>query len=700
MLRRLLNIALNPFFQALVVAGLIILFVPIGLKKYIAEQVEMETRFDKSQYNFADLAHEGKSERIHTFLNLAGNAGLALKSGNAILGQWNFKGIYESETFRLMIGDYNNNGRDEIFIFTLVEDSVMLHVMEFSSTPVFIIRDRFIGKIGKNLKNPDYTIVPGQVTDMNGDGFGDLVFAISAGFSRQPRNVFIYDLKNDTLRRSPASAVFISNIFFQDLDNDRYQEIILSTFAADNYNGDPYPYSDSSCWLMILDHTLNFMFQPVEFPGPIGSVEAVVLDKGHGEKLIMGNYHHGSITKKPGKIFLTDLTGKLIREKEIEQNSAEFTMNFLTPFKTNNSKVISGIAINTGFFEIDEMLNITQASNLKFPRSKYSVLDIDQDGHDEIIIPANGLQKHLILRDDFSSPVAIDFPVQSVVPVFSVKLNGNDPPQLSVQGDQDWKLFSYGINPVYRYRFLVWLAIYLFILGFILLIRMLYSFQLKKKYETEQKITRLQLAGIKAQMEPHFIMNTINTIGSSIYRQKPEDAYKLLLNFSGMVRSLLISSDKLTRTIDEEIEFVRNYLELEKSRFVDLFIFTITQPDDINPESIIPKMIIQMHAENALKHGLLTKKSGGILDIDIFKDQDYLLINIKDNGIGRNAASKKMSESTGKGMKILEQLFETYNKRNNNPLRQEIIDLYDNERKPAGTLVKIFVPLDFNEGIF
>jgi two-component sensor histidine kinase len=700
MLKHLINIPLNPYFQALVCVVIIYFVFPTGQIKYKAEQVDVMRAFDKSQYIFADLDHDGRSERIQTFINTAGNAGVAITAENATLGQWNFKGIYQPETSRLMIGDYNKNGLDEIYIFTLVADSVVLHGLEYSKKPALFVHDRFIAKIGRNLKDPDYVIFPGGVTDENGDGFEDLVFSISSGFSRQPRNVFIYDLKNDTLRKSPASAVFISNIFLQDLDNDRYQEIILSTFAADNYNGDPYPYSDSSCWLMILDHTLNFMFQPVEFPGPIGSVEAAVLDKEHGEKSIMGNYHHGSITRKPGKIFLTDLKGKLIRQKDIEQNSALFTMNFLTPFKTNNSKVISGIAINAGFFEIDEMLNIKKVSNLKFPRSKYSVLDIDQDGHDEIIIPANGLQKHLILRDDFSSPVAIDFPVQSVVPVFSVKLNGNEPPQLSVQGDQDWKLFNYGINPVYHYRFLVWLALYLFILGFILLIRMLYSFQLRKKYETEQKITRLQLSGIKAQMEPHFIMNTINTIGSSIYRKKPEEAYKLLLNFSGMVRSLLVSSDKLTRTLEEEIEFVKNYLELEKSRFGDSFSFTITQADDVNPETVIPKMIIQMHAENALKHGIMPKKSGGNVDIEISRDQDYLVINISDNGIGRNAAGKKMSESTGKGMKILAQLFETYNKHNSKPLRQEITDLYDEDRNPSGTMVKIFVPLGFNEGIF
>lgn len=109
-------------------------------------------------------------------------------------------------------------------------------------------------------------------------------------------------------------------------------------------------------------------------------------------------------------------------------------------------------------------------------------------------------------------------------------------------------------------------------------------------------------------MEPHFIMNTINTIGSSIYRQKPDEAYNLLLNFSNMARSLLLSSDTLTRILKEEPDFVRNYLELEKTRFSEVFDFSIHVEEGFDPEAIIPKMIIQLHVENALKHGLMPLK--------------------------------------------------------------------------------------------
>jgi sensor histidine kinase YesM len=120
----------------------------------------------------------------------------------------------------------------------------------------------------------------------------------------------------------------------------------------------------------------------------------------------------------------------------------------------------------------------------------------------------------------------------------------------------------------------------------------------------------------------------------------------------------------------------------------------------VDPETIIPKMIIQLHVENALKHGLLPKKTGGMIDIAISNDQENLVITITDNGVGRSLASKNISQSTGKGMKILGQFFETYNNHNKNKLRQEIIDLFDNENNPAGTQVKIYVPSDFNKDIY
>jgi len=700
MFRRLTYIALNPFFQALIVAGAIILFLPTGIQKYYARQADMITFFNSSKYFFADLDHDGSSQYIQTFYNESANVGVVIRSGQNPYDQVNFKGIYNDFSPRLMIGDFNRNNLEEVYLFTLVEDSVFLQAIEYGRTQKYFINNKFITRIGKNLKEPDYLIIPGKITDMTGDGFGDLVFALSAGFSLYPRQVYIYDIAKDLLIVSPESGAAIDDIHFANLDDDPYDEIILSTCANDNYNEKPVSYSDSSSWLMVLDHNLKFIFPPVEFPGMNSNVRAFpfyIPDSQEPMILCFAKYVSGNKFIK--SLLLYDYHGSPILSNDLGIATTASIFNIVVSSYASKGRDI--IAYDqSGFFSLEKDLELKKIKELDLSKRPPEFIDIDQDQEDEILVLSPDQTKYIIYRNDFSYPVEIDFPIQQRRPLLSVKLNGHKPPQLSVQGDQVWKLFDYGINPLWRFRFLIWFGIYLSILTFILIIRKLYSFQLKRRYETEKKIATLQLSSVKAQMEPHFIMNTINTIGSSIYRKKPDEAYQLLLNFSGMVRSLLLSSDKFTRSLKEELDFVRNYLELERTRFTEVFSYAVNIADDVNPEALIPKMIIQLHAENALKHGLLPKKTGGFLDISVTKEEDHLVITITDNGIGRNLASKNISQSTGKGMKILAQFFETYNKHNKNQLRQEIVDLYDEARNPAGTQVKVYVPVDFNSGIF
>jgi two-component sensor histidine kinase len=535
---------------------------------------------------------------------------------------------------------------------------------------------------------------------MNGDGHKDMVFAISAGHSRQPRNVFLYDIQNDSLQVSPRSGAFIGYLAMDDLDEDGYDEVLAGTFASSNYNDEPMAYTDTSSWAMVYDHDLQFLFPPVEYPSPTGGVQLLPFYMPDGTKRIIGNAVYGPLENKKKKTFISDLTGKILARKDFEINDPFFNVGLIPNPKGRDPHRILGSLEKVGFYEIDRDLDIRKISNAKFASRTPSILDIDQDGEEEIIYISQDHKSHVILRSDMSGPVEIDFPIQSVMPLFSVKLAGGLPPQLSVSGDQVWKLFSYGINPLYRFRILIYLAIYLSILGFILLIRRLYAIQLKRKYETEKKITALQLSSIKAQMEPHFIFNVINSIGSSIYREKKDEAYQMVVRFSNMVRTLLSTSDQLYRTLHEEIEFVTNFLELEKQRFPELFDYFIQVDSSINRELLVPKMILQLHTENALKHGLRPRGLDGKLELTISQADDYLVLVVKDNGIGRKASASLMSASTGKGMKMLSQLFETYNKHNPKPVLQEITDLFDEEGQPAGTAVTIRVPVEFNAEIF
>ena len=700
MIRWLHRIAFSPFFQALIVALLIILITRIGIKKYYTRLVDMTISFEQSQFYFADLDHDGYSERIQTFHNDAGNAGVAFQSKDLPTRQFNFRGVYQPKTIRLITGDYDQDGNDEVYVFTLVEDSLLLHGIEFDPDPDYFLSHRLIARLGKNLKDPDFIIIPGLVKDLNGDKYGELVFAVSAGFSRQPRNIFRYDIRQDSLLTSPQMGAFISDLRMNDLDKDGLEEILIDTYASDNYNEDSVPYHDSGSWLMIFDRNLNFFMPPKQFPGRTGGVHTCIL-KGKSRNYILAEAYYYPNNSPLKSLSLFDIQGNLINSRIFERNDPYYETEFI-PQGSRNTQI--GLALakgwKKGFYTIDTGLNMVKVSNQESSMRRVSLLDIDRDEKDEIILLMPDQQRHLILRDDFKNAVELDFPVQSAFPLFSLRYEGDKPPQLSVQGDRTWKLFDYGIDPLYRFRYMVYIGIYLLILGFIILIRKLYAFQIRRQYEMEKRLASLQLSAAKAQLDPHFIFNVINSIASGVYREQKDKAYLMILKFSNMVRALLSSSDQLVHPIRQEIGFVANFLEMESMRFPGLFGYAIEISDEVPADQLVPRMMIQLHVENALKHGLIPREGGGRLEVSISKDGDYVRIVVRDNGIGRKNSALRKEGSTGKGMAILGQIFEIYNKYNRLPLKQEIIDLYHDDGSPAGTEVRCHVPLEFNERIY
>jgi LytS/YehU family sensor histidine kinase len=194
-------------------------------------------------------------------------------------------------------------------------------------------------------------------------------------------------------------------------------------------------------------------------------------------------------------------------------------------------------------------------------------------------------------------------------------------------------------------------------------------------------------------MDPHFTFNAINSIASVIYDQDKDVAYDYFTKISKLIRATLDDADSITRTLDKEIEFVSNYLDIQKFRFSDKFDYNIKSGEYVNRSWKIPKMLIQIYAENAVKHGLIHNSKRGVLTIDLSKKNNFLVIEIVDNGIGRKKAMEIGSKSSGKGQKILQQYYSLFNQNAKSKIAHEIIDLKDADGKAAGTKVIIKVPV-------
>jgi len=216
----------------------------------------------------------------------------------------------------------------------------------------------------------------------------------------------------------------------------------------------------------------------------------------------------------------------------------------------------------------------------------------------------------------------------------------------------------------------------------------------KIKTDLNRKMAQLEMKALRAQMNPHFVFNSLSSIQESIVTGKTEAASKYLSKFSKLIRLILENSGKQFISLKTEIESLTLYLELESFRFENFtYTFSIDPHVDAN-FTMIPSMVIQPFVENALKHGLSKKKDDKHLKIDIRKDSGRLVAVVEDNGVGRSKATEMKSDERkdhhSMGIKITEERLQLLGVQSN--AATEITDLYDKQGNAAGTLVKIILP--------
>ena len=215
--------------------------------------------------------------------------------------------------------------------------------------------------------------------------------------------------------------------------------------------------------------------------------------------------------------------------------------------------------------------------------------------------------------------------------------------------------------------------------------------------ELKQKSTELEMQALRAQMNPHFIFNSLNSINRFILQNNRTQASEYLTKFSRLVRMILQNSQESLITLENELETLKLYLELEALRFENRFDYKISVPKDMDSDVLkVPPLIIQPFVENAIWHGLMHKEEKGHLSIEAEQHDNALLLKITDDGVGRKQASQMASKSATKhksmGLKITADRISILHKQNGNKSFVTINDLVDTDGKPAGTEVIITVP--------
>ena len=220
---------------------------------------------------------------------------------------------------------------------------------------------------------------------------------------------------------------------------------------------------------------------------------------------------------------------------------------------------------------------------------------------------------------------------------------------------------------------------------------------LLKKQNIKAQLLKSQLVALRAQMNPHFLYNVLNTVQGLVYGNRKTEAGALLGNFSDLMRKTLNSSDKQLLPLKDEIENIRLYLELEKARFDEGFDYHIgiLNIEDLT-EIYVPSLLLQPFIENAVKHGLMHKKGTKRVDIKFEPLNESFLITIEDNGIGRQQSMEINQRTKSKPSSFATAAFndrmELFNKLYKRKITFQIIDKIDERNNPTGTKVVIVIP--------
>jgi len=220
---------------------------------------------------------------------------------------------------------------------------------------------------------------------------------------------------------------------------------------------------------------------------------------------------------------------------------------------------------------------------------------------------------------------------------------------------------------------------------------------LHQQYERQQKLSELQLKSVKNQIEPHFTFNLLNSISSLLYKEDIDKANDIIVKYSKLLRSSLVYSDRIIISLSEEINYIENYLEIEKYRLEDKFTYTIETDPAVSLDISVPKMLIFTFVENAVKHGMRHLKGNGFIHLSFFRAGRNLMVEIKDNGIGREKAAKLKEGTTKKGIETVNKILNYYKILKNRTITYEISNLHDNFDENPGTHVKIYLPYGYKK---
>lgn len=234
------------------------------------------------------------------------------------------------------------------------------------------------------------------------------------------------------------------------------------------------------------------------------------------------------------------------------------------------------------------------------------------------------------------------------------------------------------------------------ILGFIVLFVFLYNRRKKARFDNE--VMEMEMKALRAQMNPHFISNSLHSINKYVMDNDKKSASAYLTKFASLMRLILENSRAQEVPLDQEIHALELYMQLELLRFNNSFTYHIQMDPLIDPENtLIPPMLLQPFAENAILHGLQNKKDG-MINIQVRKINDMICCVVEDNGNGSleepSTARADNTQHKSLGKKIITERLSIINRLKKVKASVNIFQVKDADNRPAGVRVELLLPIE------
>jgi len=616
-----------------------------------------------------DIDGDEVDELIRFQSNYIGQASFViLPEESEATTQVNFDGEVIPEDRSYMVSDLNDDGFHEIVMWSVVHDSVVLNIVEGKTLE--IVRSRAVCFAPKYEGHLDFMVNASTSMDTNSDGWKEIFFSMRGMFNIDHRRIYRYDYCNDELLESFGYKLPLTFRNAIDVNDDGAIELVYASAAPNNNDDSTWHYSDEYPWLFFFDQDLNEVSKPLKGFPLRGSYRVVDYD----ENFFLALSIQSPVQSTDSTLFLfsktTGTVEKVLSIPEIHVSACEL-------YRYNDQVYLVSSSGISHFNENQEF-----DPPIVYPKNTRNKLVIlDEQGDYFKLVQSSPKNTQINLRRSDGKLLA-QLPMMENIAVSGYSLDGEGRlSRLYVRGRDSLYIVIVDENPelISNIYYSIFTSISILLISVIL-----FNFIILLQRDKQRKELELQLNGITNQFDAHFLYNTINSIGSFVLAGEKMIAYDYISKFSGVMRFILENAQRADVTLQEEIDFTREYVEVQKVRFEDELYYKSTIDNTVDLSVQIPKTLVSCFVQNSIKHHHWNAPLE--IEIEVSMVEENIQIRISDNGPGMKEF--RVKEEAGRGIGILREYMQTFNQLHESRVRFD----YTVERK-VGTEVIILIAL-------